>query len=142
MSDDNLGYPDGIYQYIFKMCFLHPINISAGFYYGNPIGGAMGLALFGTSLNYWRYPVLKSYRRIMDMVVAFVAVPYHIYLSTKTTNKLLCMGPLVFGSAMYPVSLGFNHYKYFGTGAFCHCLLHLSVIAGATLTYRDICHRK
>ena len=51
MSYDNLGYPDGIYQYIFKMCFLHPINISAGFYYGNPIGGAMGLALFGTSLS-------------------------------------------------------------------------------------------
>jgi hypothetical protein len=138
MSNDDLGYPDGIYQYIFKMCFLHPINICAGFYYGNPIGGAMGLALFGTSLNYWRYPVVKSYRRIMDMAVAFIAVPYHIYLSTKTTNKLLCMGPLVFGSAMYPVSLGFNWYKYFGTEAFCHCLLHLSVIAGATFTYRDL----
>jgi len=120
------------------MCFLHPINISAGFYYGNPIGGAMGLALFGTSLNYWRYPVVKSYRRIIDMVVDFVAVPYHIYLSTKTTNKLLCMGPLIFGSVMYPVSLVFCKYKYFGTGAFCHCLLHLSVIAGATFTYRDL----
>ena len=89
-----LGYPDGIYQYIFKMCFLHPINIYAGFYYGNFIGGAMGLALFGSSLNYWRHPLIDSYRRTVDMVVVFIVVPYHIYLST---NRLLCTGPLVFG---------------------------------------------
>jgi len=137
MSDE-LGYPDGLYQYIYKMCFLHPINICAGFYYGNPIGGAMGLALFGTSLNYWRYPLVKSYRRTIDMVVAFISVPYHIYLSSKTTNKLLCMGPLIFGSAMYPVSILLTKYNYTGTGALCHCLLHLSVIAGVSFTYRDL----
>ena len=137
-GDDELGYPDGLYQYIYKMCFLHPINICAGFYYGNPIGGAMGVALFGTSLNYWRYPLVKLYRRTIDMVVAFISVPYHIYLSSKTTNKLLCMGPLVFGSVMYPVSIFLCKYKYFGTGAFCHCFLHLSVIAGVSFTYRDL----
>jgi hypothetical protein len=136
-----LGYPDGIYQYIFKMCFLHPINIYAGFYYGNFIGGAMGLALFGSSLNYWRHPLIDSYRRTVDMAVAFISVPYHIYLSTKTTNRLLCTGPLVFGSLMYPVSKVFYRYKYFGYGAACHCLLHLSVIAGATLTYRDLANQ-
>ena len=137
-GDDELGYPDGLYQYIYKMCFLHPINIFAGFYYGNPIGGAMGVALFVTSLNYWRYPLVKSYRRTIDMVVAFISVPYHIYLSSKTTNKLLCMGPLVFGSVMYPVSIFLCKYKYFGTGAFCHCFLHLSVIAGVSFTYWDL----
>ena len=136
-----LGYPDGIYQYIFKMCFLHPINIYAGFYYGNFIGGAMGVALFGSSLNYWRHPLIDSYRRTVDMAIAFISVPYHIYLSTKTTNRLLCTGPLVFGSVMYPVSKVFYRYKYFGYGAACHCLLHLSVIAGATLTYRDLANQ-
>jgi hypothetical protein len=136
-----LGFPDGIYQYIFKMCFLHPINICAGFYYGNYIGGAMGVALFGTSLNYWRYPLIDSYRRTVDMAVAFISVPYHIYLSTQTTNRLLCAGPLVFGSVMYPVSKVFYRYKYFGYAAACHCLLHLLVIAGATLTYRDLANQ-
>lgn len=136
-----LGYPDGIYQYIFKMCFLHPINICAGFYYGNYIGGAMGVALFGTSLNYWRHPLIDSYRRTVDMIVAFIAVPYHIYLSTKTTNRLACAGPLVFGSVMYPVSKVFYRYNYVAYAAACHCLLHLSVIAGATLTYRDIANQ-
>ena len=133
-----LSYPDGIYQYIFKMCFLHPINICAGFYYGNYIGGAMGVALFGTSLNYWRYPLINTKRRTVDMIVAFIAVPYHIYLSTKTTNRLACTGPLVFGSVMYPVSKVFYIYNYVGYAAACHCLLHLSVSAGATLTYRDL----
>ena len=105
---------------------------------GIPLAGAMGVALFGTSLNYWRYPLVKSYRRTIDIVVAFISVPYHIYLSSKTTNKLLCMGPLVFGSAMYPVSILSCKYKYFGTGAFCHCFLHLSVIAGVSFTYWDL----
>jgi len=82
-----LGYPDGIYQYFFNICFLHPINICAGFYYKNPIGGTMGLALFGTSLNYWRYPLITSYRRKMDIVVAFVSVSYHIYLSLLTKTN-------------------------------------------------------
>ena len=115
-----------------------PINICAGFYYRNFIGGAMGVALCATSLNYWRYPLINSKRRIIDMIVAFIAVPYHIYLSINTTNPLLCAGPLVFGSLMYPVSKVFCKYEYFGYGAACHCLLHLSVIAGATLTYRDL----
>ena len=117
---------------------MHPINIYAGFYYGNFIGGAMGVALFGTSLNYWRYPLINTKRRTVDMIVAFIAVPYHIYLST---NRLLCTGPLVFGSVMYPVSKVFYRYNYFGYGAACHCLLHLSVIAGATLTYRDLANQ-
>ncbi len=25
MSDDELGYPDGVYQYIHKMCFYTPL---------------------------------------------------------------------------------------------------------------------
>lgn len=133
-----LGYPDGIYQYIFNICFLHPINICAGFYYANPIGGTMGLALFGTSLNYWRYPLITSYRRKMDMVVAFVSVSYHIYLSLLTKNKLLCTGPLLCGSIMYPLSIWLQKCNYVKHAAFCHCLLHISVIAGASFTYRDL----
>lgn len=136
-SNDELAYPDGIYQYILNMCFFHPINIIAGFYYGNPIGDTMGLLLCMTSINYWRNPLMKSARKYVDMAVAFIAVPYHIYLSLFTTNKLLCAGTMISGAIAYPVSVWLEQKKYIKTAAFFHCVLHGLVIAGATLTYRD-----
>ncbi len=136
LSDD-LAYPDGIYQYILKMCFFHPINIIAGFYYGNPIGGTMGLVLCMTSINYWRNPLMNSARRYIDMAIAFIAVPYHIYLSLFTTDKLLCAGTIILGALAYPFSIWLEQKKYIKTAAFFHCVLHGLVIAGATLTYRD-----
>jgi len=136
-SSDELAYPDGIYQYILKMCAIHPINITAGFYYGNPIGGTMGVLLLMTSVNYWRKPLLKSVRRYIDMSVAFITVPYHIGLSLFTTNKLLCAGPMILGALAYPFSIWLERKKYTKTAAFLHCALHGLVCAGATLTYRD-----
>ena len=135
---DELSYPEGLYQYILKMCVFHPINIVSGFYYGNKIGGTMGIMLMASSINFWRYPLRKSMRRSIDMVIAFTTVPYHIYLSLFTKNKLLCAGPMICGSLMYPISVWLEKKKYLKSAVFCHCALHGLVIAGATLTYRDL----
>ena len=137
MSDNELGYPDGLYQYIYKMCFLHSINISAGLYYNHKVGTTMSIMLCFTSFNYWRYPLIKSKRRTFDMVVANICVPYHIYISFFTKNKLLCSGLLITGGIMYPISFVFYNKKKPKIGAICHCLLHLFVILGASFTYRD-----
>jgi hypothetical protein len=137
LDKDELGYPDGLYQYILNMCFFHPINIIAGFYYGNPVGGTMGIALFLSSVNYWKYPLIRSPRRYIDMAIAFIAVPYHIYLSLFTQNKLLCAGLTISGALMYPLSIWLTKKNYIKPAAFCHCLLHGLVIGGATFTYRD-----
>jgi hypothetical protein len=137
MSNPDLSYPDGLYQCILKMCAFHPINIIAGFYYGNKIGGTMGIMLMASSINYWRYPLKKSMRRYSDMVIAFIAVPYHVYLSLFTQNKLLCAGPMICGSLMYPLSLWLEKHKYIKSAVFCHCMLHGLVITGAATTYRD-----
>ena len=136
-SKDELSYPDGLYQKILKMCALHPINIIAGFYYGNKIGGTMGILLMASSINFWRNPLLKSRRRFADMAIAFISVPYHVYLSLFTENKLLSAGTMICGSLMYPISLWFHKNNYIKYAAYSHCLLHGLVITGATLTYRD-----
>ena len=137
LSHKELAYPDGIYQYILKMCCFHPINIFAGFYYGNPLGGTMGVLLLMTSVNYWRKPLMNSVRRYIDMAVAFTTVPYHMYLSLFTTNKLLCAVPIVTGALSYPFSIWLQKKNYIKTAAFFHCVLHGLTIAGVTLTYRD-----
>jgi hypothetical protein len=135
---DELGYPDGIYQYIYNMCFLHSINIFTSFYYGQKFCGLLGMMLCFTSFNYWKYPLIKSKRRTVDMVVANIAISYHIYLSFFTKNRVLCSGLLITGSSMYPISIVINDkYKNYEIAAFCHCLLHLFIIMGVSFTYRD-----
>ena len=135
---DILGYPDGIYQYIFNTAlFLHPTHIFASFYYGMNICGLIGTTLYATSLNYWRYPLLNNIRRTMDMVVAKLSVGYHFYLSLYTTNRLITALPIAIGSGFYFFSIYLEKKKYVKTAACCHCLLHILVSIGATLTYRD-----
>ena len=141
-TDVDLGYPDGLYQNVFKVCFIHPFCIFAGAYYNSPIATILATMLSMTSFNYWRYPLVKSIRRIIDMIVAFTAIPYHIYLSLSTTNRLLCTGLLLLGSIMYPISLIFNKWQYHHIGCICHCLLHVFVSMGAIFTYRDYYIRK
>ena len=138
MCDVSLSMPEGIYQYIFTTALLlHPTHIYAGFYYGMKRCGIMGLALYATSLNYWRYPLIKSMRRKVDMIVAHSTIAYHLYLSLYATNKLQTMVPLFVGSSMYGCSLFFSKKMWHKTSAFCHWLLHVLVSVGATLTYRD-----
>jgi len=134
---DELTYPDGIYQNIFNVCFLHYINIFAGFYYENPIGGILGIMLFSSSVNYWRYPMINSSRRYIDIIIACIAVSYHIYLSFFTQNRLLCTGLLLLGISMYPFNIWLYNQQYITYSAICHCLVHIFIIMGATLTYRD-----
>ena len=133
-----LGYPDGIYQYIFNTAFfVHPTHIYTGFYYGMTKCGIMGLALYTTSLNYWKYPLIDSLWRKIDMVVAQSTIAYHFYLSLFTSNKLLTTMPISVGSGLYFVSLYLDKKKYVKCAALCHALLHIFVSIGASLTYRD-----
>jgi len=133
-----LGYPDGIYQYIFRTAlFVQPTHIFTGFYYGMNHCGLMGIALYITSLNYWRYPLLNSYRRTVDMMVAKSSIAYHLYLSIYTSNKFITTLPICVGSGLYFVSLYLEKKKYIKTAAMCHCLLHTLVSIGASFTYRD-----
>ena len=119
------------------MYYLHSLNIYTAMYYGHKKATTLSILLTWSSFNYWKYPLKSSNRRTIDMIVANICVPYHIYISFFTKNKLLCSTPLLLGASMYPTSIIINKYKYQKTAAVCHCLLHLFVIIGATLTYRD-----
>lgn len=141
-KDDELGYPDGIYQNVLRICCIHPLCILAGLYYGSPLATILATMLSLTSINYWRYPLITSIRRTIDMIVAFTAISYHIYLSLSTTNKILCLGLLILGTIMYPISLIINTYGYHQIGYIFHCLLHVFVTMGAIFTYRDYYIRK
>jgi hypothetical protein len=145
-KDEELGYPDGIYQKVFKICCIHPIGVLAGVYYSSSIATILATVLATmlslSSINYWRNPLVSSIRRTIDMIVAFTAISYHIYLSLSTTNKILCLGLILLGAMMYPISLVINHCGYHQIGYIFHCLIHVFVMIGAIFTYRDYYIRK
>ena len=133
-----LAYPDGTYQSIFYTAlFLHPTHIYAGFYYEMNEGALMGVALYATSLNYWRHPVMSSRRRTIDTVVAKSSIAYHIYLSFYTTNQWLTTLPFLTGCGLYFASFYLHEKKYVKSAAVCHCLLHALVSIGASMLYKD-----
>ena len=133
-----LAYPPGIYQSIFYTAlFLHPTHIYAGFYYEMNEGALMGVALYATSLNYWRHPVMSSRRRTIDTVVAKSSIAYHIYLSFYTTNQWLTTLPFLTGCGLYFASFYLHEKKYVKSAAVCHCLLHALVSIGASMLYKD-----
>lgn len=116
---------------------MHPTHIFSGFYYRMPKCGLMGIALYTTSLNYWKYPLMDSLWRKIDMAVAKSTIAYHFYLSLSTSNKLLTTLPISVGSGLYFVSLYLEKKNYIKSAALCHCLLHVLVSVGASFTYRD-----
>jgi hypothetical protein len=111
-----LAYPPGIYQSIFYTAlFLHPTHIYVGFACGMTSCALMGVALYATSLNYWRHPVMSS----------------------RTTNRSLTTLPLLTGSGLYVASFYLYQKKYVKSAAVCHCLLHVLVSIGASMIYKD-----
>jgi len=138
-----LAYPSGIYQCIFYTAlFLHPTHIYVGFSCGMTSCALMGVALYATSLNYWRFPLMSSRRRTMDAVVAKSSIAYHIYLSLNTTNQLLTTLPFLTGSGLYFASFHLYKKKYVKSAAVCHCLLHTLVSLGASMLYKDYYSRQ
>ena len=134
-----LAYPDGIYQYVFRTAlFVGPTHIFTGLYYNMRKCALMGFALYATSLNYWKYPLLNSYARTIDMVVAKCSIAYHLYLSFYTSNMLLTTLPICVGSGLYFVSMYLEKNMWTKTATLCHCMLHVLVSIGATYIYSDL----
>ena len=128
------AYPSGIYQCIFYTAlFLHPTHIYVGFSCGMTSCALMGVALLATSLNYWRYPVICSRRRTIDMVVAKSSIAYHLYLSLYTTNRVLTTLPILTGSGLYVASFYLYEKKYVNMLGICGSAMIAAVyLMGAT----------
>jgi hypothetical protein len=138
LTHTELAFPDGIYQWVHTICYLHPIHISIGIYCEMYLCALMAIALFGTSFNYWRNPITPSLARNIDMFCAFTVVPYHYFLALYTTNKIICIGFGTTGILLYPLSIYIQQkHNYIRTAAICHCLLHICISLSASFIYQD-----
>ena len=135
IEEKELAFPDGIYQYIYSIVFLHPINIIIGFYCNMYLCSTGAIIIFITSINYWKAPLIKSFARKLDMTCVFIIMPCHYYLSFYATNKIVSSGMMTIGILNYPLSLYLHSIHYVKTAAMCHCLLHIFVSIGCCFMY-------
>jgi hypothetical protein len=133
-NNDVLCYPEGIYNWVFNICFIHLIHISLAFYNGLYMCGIMGIVLFSTSINYWRLPLMNSYRRFVDICVALTSIVYHYYLSFMT-NNIIAQILISIGIVMYPLNYYLHYQNYIKVSALCHCSLHTFISLGANFIY-------
>ena len=110
-NNDVLCYPEGIYNWVFNTCFIHIIHIALAFYNELYMCGIMGIVLFSTSLNYWRFPLMNSDRRFIDICVALISILYHYYLSFMTNNTIAQI-LISIGILMYPLNYYLHYQNY------------------------------
>ncbi len=138
-----LAYPSGLYQYVFATSFFQWQHIYFAYKYKKYYCMTQGLVLFTTSVTYWWNPLTNCLRRTIDMYVAHSTIAFHAYLAiAHTTNPVLCGSTIALGAAMYPLSNWCVSNKWLikrglnqAAGTACHCLLHIIVSIGASLTY-------
>jgi hypothetical protein len=134
---EELTYPDGLYQYIYMICFIHPIPIALAFYYEMYFSGLTGIILFMTSTNYWKKPYKKSIARILDMTCVNIFVPYHYYLAFSINNKILCLSLMSTGIMLYPISNYLQQPKNYYWSVACHCLMHCFIASSSCILFKD-----
>lgn len=134
---NNFVIPTNEYKWIYNICFFHINHITYAFYYEMNMCGYMGIILFGTSINYWRYPLKISIRRYIDITWVSISFSYHIYLGLYL-QSLLSLMLIIIGGLMYPLSNYFLYnYKNYKYSAFLHCLIHVFASIGACVLYKD-----
>ena len=116
---------------IWKCSFLQLIPIISSLVckqYGCTI---LNTAIFCTSLNYWRKPVL-GLRRNIDICVVLSSAAFHIYKirDNKDFKYIMTVTGLIF--TLYPLSSLFQNI-HLETSVLCHCCLQ--VILGLHTSY-------
>jgi hypothetical protein len=132
-----LSYPEGIYNWIFLICFIHPIHIVFSIYYKFYLCCFIDILLFITSLNHWKYPLLNSNKRYIDIYTAMLVISYHYYLSI-INYIVISIILMSIGIVLYPINTYLYNYNYIKLSALCHCFLHILISLGACFIYINL----
>ena len=137
MDSTQLVFPYELYQMLFKLSFLHliPAIISLINY---PVYSIFLWLSFITSINHWRYPLLHSWRRYIDIIIVNFTLLFTLYLSyrSKTKNYYLlfafCAIVSFIGSWYYYI------HQEFVISTFLHILVHLYGFVGNAILFSTL----
>jgi len=95
------------------------------------------LAIFFTSINYWRKP-MYNWRRNTDIICVFIALLTHILHSIKAQNGLLYRCITTIALLFYPISWYLLKRKYLWGSTIAHSMLHIVAEIANVILYSGI----
>jgi hypothetical protein len=93
------------------------------------------IAIVLTSINYWRDPIVISWRRYTDIILVFSGIAYTIIRSIKGTNQILYLIFLITGIILFILSWHFLFIKNYELSSDCHMALHIIINIGYMVLY-------
>lgn len=123
-------FPDQ-YRLIWKFSWLSLLSIYYAYthaYSKNSYLLFISSTIFLTSLNYWRFPVINSMRRYMDIFCVLFGITYQINYASIYLPLQYCriyFTLLSISLSFYPLSRYCHSLNFLWFSTYLHCLLHL-----------------
>ena len=123
------------YSLIWYSSWQPLVTGSYAFYKGHYDFAALSYLVLLTSLNYWRYPVLKTWRRTLDMACVQVALLYHLVSAYNMSNAVPYYILIGLGASSYLAGANVYNRGYWWPAALFHIGVHLLGNTGNVILY-------
>ena len=137
MDSTQLVLPYELYQMLFKVSFLQVIHsIIALINY--PVYSIFLWLSFITCINHWRYPLLHSWRRYIDIIIVNFTLLFNLYLSyhSKTKNYYLLFA--ICGTVSFIGGCYYYIHQKLIISTFFHILVHLYTFIGNSILFSTL----
>lgn len=137
MDSTQLVLPYELYQMLFKVSFLHLIPaIIALINY--PVYKYLLWLSFITCINHWRYPILNSWRRYIDIIIVNCTLLFNLYLSYRSKTKNYYFLFAICGTVSFIGSWYYYIHQKFVISTFFHILVHLYAFVGHSILFSTL----
>lgn len=123
------------YKHIYRTSHLFLLTCLYGIFRGHYHTAIGPGAIFLTSLNHWRRPILCSYRRYLDITVVRIGTAYHNYLVYNAQYAIIYYIIVSIGILSYIISCHFYDKKDYWKCTYFHIILHLMANLGTIVVY-------
>lgn len=128
------------YNLLWKTSFSALASSISAYYNGYYECALLGVSVFATSLNYWRYPTY-SWRRNIDIGAVHFTIFYHLWLAIKSKSSYLHFACLFTGLSCYPISIYYYKQNRYWISTYLHSCVHIIANTAYIIMFCEKLHR-
>ena len=132
-NDDNCIFDPSQSYFILKSSFLFLLSSFHSIYNMHYDLSLIGVGLFITSINYWRKPLYKSWRKDLDVNYVRFALLYYFYKSYHSDYFITYNTIMTISILFYPFSIYLYNKKLYWYSVYAHSTLHLGATCASII---------
>ena len=110
---------------VFKLSFLFLFTSIYALYKKQYLLGLITFSIFLTSLNYWRNPVIGSWRLYLDMSVVLMGLIIALFKAYGSRYMVYIYSIFVIGGLFYFLGVYLKYTNNHIYSTYSHCIVHL-----------------